>query len=75
MHGLPGQPVNAPLYMYMYVKELRKWMTEAYDRVRNHLSSVQRRHKQLYDTKLAGNPFTIGNKVWLHACNSVVPMG
>ena len=30
-----GQPVNAPLY----VKELRKWMSEAYDQVRNHLSS------------------------------------
>ena len=38
MYGLPagtGQSVNAPLY----VKELRKWMSEAYDRVRNHLSS------------------------------------
>lgn len=38
MYGLPagtGQPVNAPLY----VKELRKWMSEAYDQVRNHLLS------------------------------------
>ena len=46
MYGLPadiGQPVNAPLY----VKELRKLMSEAYDWVRNHLSSEQRRHKQL----------------------------
>ena len=69
MYGLPGQPVNAPLY----VKELRKLMSEAYDWVRNHLSSEQRRHKQLYDMKVAGNPFTIGSIVWLH--NPVVPRG
>ena len=50
----------------LFVKELRKWISEAYERVRNHLSSEQRRHKQLYDVKVAGKPFTRGSKVWLN---------
>ena len=58
----------------LYVKELR--LSEAYERVRQHLSAEQKRHKQLYDTKvaeLAGNPFVKGSKVWLH--NAAVPRG
>eukprot|EP00731_Ephydatia_muelleri_P031379 Em0022g893a len=38
MFGLPtgsGQPTNVPVY----VKELRKWLSEAYERVRQHLSA------------------------------------
>ena len=72
MYGLPSgteQPANVPLI----VKDLRKWMSEAYERVRNHLSSEQRRHKQLYDVKVAGKPFTRGSNVWLN--NPVVPRG
>ena len=72
MYGLPActeQPVNVSLF----VKDLRKWMSEAYERVRSHLSSEQRRHKQIYDVKVAGKPFTIGSKVWLN--NPVVPRG
>ena len=72
MYGLPActeQPVNVPLF----VKDLRKWMSEAYERVRSHLSSEQRRHKQIYDVKVAGKPFTRGSKVWLN--NPVVPRG
>ena len=72
MYGLPSgteQPANVPLF----VKNLRKWMSEAYERVRSHLSSEQRRHKQLYDVKVAGKPFTRGSKVWLN--NPVVPRG
>lgn len=30
-------------------------------------------NKQLYDTKVAGNPLVKGDKVWLH--NTVVPCG
>ena len=72
MFGLPtgsGQPTNVPVY----VKELRKWLSEAYERVRQHLSAEQKRHKLLYDTKVAGNPFVKGDKVWLH--NAAVPRG
>ena len=72
MYGLPSgteQPANVPLF----VKDLRKWMSEAYERVRSHLSSEQRRYKQLYDVKVAGKPFTRGSKVWLN--NPVVPRG
>eukprot|EP00731_Ephydatia_muelleri_P019467 Em0012g292a len=64
MYGLPActeQPVNVPLF----VKDLRKWMSEAYERVRSHLSSEQRRHKQIYDVKVAGKPFTRGSKMWM----------
>ena len=72
MFGLPtgsGQCTNVPAY----VKELRMWLSEAYERVRLHLSAEQKRHKQLYDTKVAGNPFVKGDKVWLH--NAAVPRG
>ena len=64
-----GQPTNVPVY----VKELQKWLSEAYERVRQHLSAEQKRHKLLYDTKVAGNPFVKGDKVWLH--NAAVPRG
>ena len=43
-------------------------MSEAYEWVRSHISSEQRRHKQLYDVTVAGKP---GSKVWLN--NPVVP--
>ena len=72
MFGLPtgsGQSTN----VLTYVSELRKWLNEAYERVRQHLSAEQKRHKQLYDTKVAGNPFAKGAKVWLH--NATVPCG
>ena len=75
MYGLPAgteHPANVPLF----VKELRKWMSEAYERVRSHLSYEQRRHKQLYDVKVAvkaGKLFISGSKVWLN--NPVVPRG
>eukprot|EP00731_Ephydatia_muelleri_P002477 Em0001g2477a len=62
-----------PVNVSLFVKDLRKWMSEAYERVRSHLSSEQRRHKQIYDVKVAGKPFTRGRKVWLN--NPVVPRG
>ena len=61
-----GQSINVPAYMY--VKELRMWLSEAYKRV---LFAEQKRHKQLYDTKVAGNPFVKGDKVCLY--NAAVP--
>ncbi len=72
MFGLPtdsGQSTDVPAY----VKELRMWLNEAYERVRQHSSVEQKRHKQLYDTKVAGNPFVKGDKVWLHI--AAVPRG
>eukprot|EP00731_Ephydatia_muelleri_P008580 Em0004g918a len=71
MFGLPtgsGQPTNVPVY----VKELRKWLSEAYN-VYDSTFLLSRKDINLYDTKVAGNPFVKGDKVWLH--NAAVPRG
>ena len=42
-------------------------------KVRQHLKVQHRRQKQHYDRKVAGTPYTVGDKVWLHS--PAVPRG
>ena len=42
-------------------------MEVAYHRVRCQLFMQQRRQKNLYDRKVAGAPYCVGDLVWLHS--------
>ena len=34
------------------------------------ITTAQRRQKTMYDKRLHGDPFNVGDKVWLYSCNS-----
>ena len=49
-----------------YALLLRQRMEAAYHHVRSQLS-LQHRQKTLYDRKVAGAPYCVGDLVWLHS--------
>ena len=54
-----------------YVHKLQKSLDYAYGLVRDTLGDVQMRQKTLYDKKVHGEPYVVGDRVWLYS--SVVP--
>ena len=48
-----------------YAKELQSLLCSAYQRVRNHLNVSHKHQKQLYDKRVHGRPYAIGDFVWL----------
>ena len=57
----------------VYATKLQQSLTTAYDQVRNKMDATFQRHKQFYDQKVHGRPFTVGDLVWLYS--PVVPTG
>lgn len=68
-----GHPAPPPSNCTQYVENLRKMLESAYQRVRQHLNTQHRRQKQIYDRKVEGVPYAVGDKVWLHS--PAVPRG
>jgi hypothetical protein len=68
-----GHPAPPPSNCTQYVKNVRKTLESAYQRVRQHLNTQHRRQKQIYDRKVEGAPYAVGDKVWLHS--PAVPRG
>ena len=66
--GTGDQEAISPV---VYVKQLQQSLDYAYTIVRDTLGHVQKRQKTLYDKKVHGNPFNVGDNVWLFS--SVVP--
>ena len=66
----PGMSTASTL---KFAKMLVQLLTEAYDHVRQHLGTEQKRHKQLYDHSVEGKPFKEGEMVWLYC--PAVPQG
>ena len=65
MFGMPpGEESVSPSH---YAFLLRQRMEAAYHRVRSQLFLQQRRQKNLYDRKVAGAPYCVGDLVWLHS--------
>jgi hypothetical protein len=62
-------PVSVP----EYASQLRDTLSESFERVRQSLATKQEVQKQLYDNKVHGDPYKVGNLVWFH--NPVVPQG
>ena len=56
-----------------YIEQLRRKFEEAYEHVRERTSSEQKRQKHLYDRKVAGGRYSVGDMVWLHS--PAVPRG
>ena len=56
-----------------YASELRSLLASSYQRVRDNLKAAHQRQKELYDKRVHGQPFTVGEFVWLH--NPHVPLG
>ena len=50
-----------------YALQLRDTLQEAYDITRERFGTKQEVQKQLYDKKVHGEPFEVGDKVWLHS--------
>ena len=56
-----------------YAHQLREGLEEAYALVRNRCESEYQRQKAIYDRKVHGKPFSIGDMVWLFS--PAVPRG
>lgn len=66
-----GNEKEAPAVQY--AAATRKALEEAYRCVREKLGVSHARQKNHYDQKIHGQPFAIGDLVWLHSL--VVPRG
>ena len=65
MFGMPpGEESVSPSH---YAFLMRQRMEAAYHRVRSQLFLQQRQQKNLYDRKVAGAPYCVGDLVWLHS--------
>ena len=56
-----------------YASQLKQALTEAFDRVRDSQDTVHRHQSELYNKKVHGDPFNVGDLVWLHS--TVIPTG
>ena len=68
-----GSTPTDPQPVHEYAKNLKRSLEDAYSRVREHLGTTVERQKEVYESKVHGKPFEIGDLVWLH--NPVVGRG
>ena len=68
-----GSPPTEPLPCHEYAQSLRSRLEVAYSKVKEHLGTAIYRQKEMYDTKVHGQEFKVGDLVRLH--NLVVATG
>ena len=68
-----GNPSNNSQSYSQYTLNLRKALEQAYKLARKNMGTSAYRQKELYDRKVHGEKFQVGQLVWL--CNPVVPRG
>ncbi len=68
-----GSPCPQPATVPEYVAKLRSGLESAYKRVRDQMGHALDRQKDIYDRKVHGKPFDLGDWVWLHC--PAVPRG
>ena len=66
-------PVAEARNVSQYIWTLRKSMQDAYALARDNLQTASYRQKELYDEKIHGKPYKVGDLVWLH--NPAMPRG
>ena len=71
MYGLP--PQTSPTEVNQYALDLRLHIEKAYQQVREHMGLQHQRQKELYNKSSNGDPFKVGDMVWLHC--PAVPRG
>ena len=49
-----------------HVRCIKSILEEAYSRVREHMDTTLDRQKELYDRRVHGEEFNVGDLVWLH---------
>ena len=50
-----------------YAKLLQHRLQRAFDLVKQHITTEHLHQKELYDQKIYGKPYTMGDLVWLHS--------
>lgn len=68
-----GTNVNVGMSSPGYAIQLQNILSQSFERVRQTLGSKQEIQKQQYDRKVHGDPYKVGDLVWLH--NLAVPPG
>jgi len=66
-------PMPEPTTVPQYVAQLRQSLEKAYKLTRENLKTAAGRQKERYDRKRHGDPYKVGDKVWLHS--TVIPRG
>ena len=62
-----GHEPHQPQAASEYARNLRSTLEEAHERAREHLKTSQRRQKDYYDRRVAGDEIKVGDHVYLHA--------
>lgn len=68
-----GRPPNHQEEVSEYVRRLRETLEEAHEHAREHLKAAQRRQKDYYDKRTAGEQIQVGDRVFL--CEPAVKKG
>ena len=68
-----GSCPTEPVLPHQYVKTLKATMEGAYEKAREHLKATAVRSEELYNKRVHGREFQVGELVWLN--NPVVPRG
>ena len=66
-------PVTEARNVSQYMWTFRKSLQDAYALARDNLQTASSRQKELYDGKIHGKPYKVGDLVWLH--NPAMPRG
>ena len=66
-------PQTSPIEVDQYALDLRLRMEKAYRQVRERMGLQHQQQKELYNKSSNGDPFKVGDMVWLHC--SAVPRG
>ena len=68
-----GTQSQASSSIHHFVQKSHTLMAQAYDRVRQHLSTGHQRQKEIYDKRIHDKPYSEGDTVWIF--NPVVEKG
>ena len=68
-----GTPAEQPQTHSQYASNLRQSLEKAYSQARKEMNTAAQRQKSLYDKKVHGEPYKVGDLVWL--LNPAVPKG
>ena len=66
MDVMYGREPHQPEAASEYARNLRSTLEEAHERAREHLKTAQRRQKDYYDRRVAGDEIKVGDHVYLH---------
>ena len=61
-----GRQPNHQLEVSEYVRDLRDTLEEVHEHAREHLRTAQKRQKDYYDQRIAGEQIKVGDRVFLH---------